>query len=59
MSKLEVEYDEDGQNQSRDDSPNDPLVPVHPLRHCCQDLLALANVIINTMQLLTEGHRPH
>lgn len=31
MSELDVDYEKDGQNQSRDDSPNDPLVPVHPL----------------------------
>lgn len=31
MSELEVEYEKDGQDESRDNSPNDPLVPIHPL----------------------------
>jgi len=31
MSELEVEYEKDGQNESRDNSSNDPLVPIHPL----------------------------
>jgi hypothetical protein len=57
MSELEVEYEKDGQSESRDDSPNDPLVPIHPLWHCSQDLLALANVIINSVQLWARGYQ--
>lgn len=31
VSELKVEYDKYGKNKSCHDSPNDPLVPVHPL----------------------------
>ena len=50
-SKLEVQYEEDGEDERRDDAAHDPLVPVHPLGHGRQDLLAFADVVVHTMQL--------
>lgn len=32
-SKLEVQYEEDGEDEGRNDAADDPLVPVHPLGH--------------------------
>jgi hypothetical protein len=50
-SELEVQYEEDGEDERRDDTADDPLVPVHPLGHGRQDLLAFADVVIYAMQL--------
>ena len=50
LSKLEVQYEEDGEDEGRNDAADDPLVPVHPLGHGSQDLLAFADVVIHTMQ---------
>jgi hypothetical protein len=57
MGDLEVQYEKNGKNKSCNDPSNDPLVPVHPLRHSRQDLFALPNVIVNSMQLQARGQQ--